>query len=164
MLEKESLLINLSKNEILARTRAARICELEKTLTILQEKLLEEENHKKRLQIELDDSIAVLEETLCVNKALKRENESVRFVQEQFLREKESSKRFEALYLDLLKSTRETQKIYIGHHDSTQFHDQQRNIRNESVSIQTDSLLTLAKYSQVDSKHEFVEISYSRDG
>ena len=165
MHEKESLLLQLSKQEILARSRSARVSELENSCAYLLDKLAAEQARSDKLQNELDDCILVLEETICVNKALKNENGSVELIQAQLARETQSAKRFEELYLDLLHSTRKTQKI--SSQSAPPCFDSSNtgaNHRLSSTYVQTESLLTLSKYSQANQIYGAFDHLQTRDG
>lgn len=164
MNERESLLLQLSKQEILARSRSARVSELENSRAYLLEKLAAEQARSDKLQNELDDCIAVLEETICINKALKNENGSVEFIQAQLARETQSAKRFEELYLDLLHSTRKTQKISSQSAPCFDSSNTGANHRLNSKYVQTESLLTLSKYSQANQIDDAFGHLQTRDG
>ena len=164
MHEKETLLLQLSKHEIIAKSRSARVSELENSCAFLLEKLAAEQARSDKLQNELDDCIVVLEETISINKALKNENGSVQFIQAQLARETQSAKRFEELYLDLLHSTRKTQKI--SRESAPCFVSQftVANNRLNSATVQTDLLLTLSKYTQADQIESAFDHLQTRDG
>ena len=152
MLEKETLNLQLSKQEILARTRAARISQLEHANESLLETLTAERALSEKLRIELEDSIAVLEQTICVNKALKKENESVSIIKDSLSRETLAAKRFEEMYLDLLNGNRAAQ--FIPRVPTISIHEKLDRGNKAHSFTQTDSPLLLCKYAQADEKPE----------
>ena len=147
--ENETLRLELMKQRVLNKARTDRITEAEKTIADLVDQLRLASGDKTSLQEEVSQCLALIDRLSCENRELKIENASVTSLSEECNHQRTLAIRFEHMYNEILDN-----KAAVplgGAMFATYDFPRPKAFNSESKTIQTESLLTLSKYCQVDS-------------
>ena len=104
--ELECTKLQLTKYEVLSRTRGQRVCEMEQVVVELQKVCEAQAEAIAALKVVKSDAETYIETILAENTELKRENAALTDLKAELNKERQLSSQFESKYLELAKRSR----------------------------------------------------------